>query len=379
MSTSSAKTSPEFTPASTPSGDTVLQQAQQTTAVVRDAIMAETPNGIAHDPRDEVSATSTASPSRTLADSSAPANSASATEANTKLDADPPAPDSTKSTELKSTIVDKKDYQMRSVTTCKKHQDHEQNASNRKRVSHKAKKKCGKKAAAAAASSSSASSSSSSSNSDSEASDETANSSSGEESDDSHTEASSGTSSSSSDSDEGKRRAKQKKRKQKHKDKVKAKRNSKLKKTNRSREKQEESSDSSDTDEDKLAARKFAKRKGKKLRSKDESSEAHDPLDGNAVSGEMALLRTKEKLAALQLRLADGHLLKGQTAGKLSNADKKTASHKLNDKRQSKKKIASKVAFKRVDQCKSSFRLSQGHDHDYGRRTQIFILLTDLQ
>ncbi|PYH31004.1 ATP-binding protein [Aspergillus neoniger CBS 115656] len=116
--------------------------------------------------------------------------------------------------------------------------------------------------------------------------------------------------------------------------------------------------DSSDSDSSldektlkKLVAKLKAKR-SKKSRSKDDSSEEQqdddDDADEDADADELALLLAKQKLASLRVKLADGRR-KGR--GRRGSGDGNTDGQKgSSQKSKGRKKAASKIAFKRVDQ-----------------------------
>ncbi|RAH63080.1 hypothetical protein BO85DRAFT_444424 [Aspergillus piperis CBS 112811] len=117
--------------------------------------------------------------------------------------------------------------------------------------------------------------------------------------------------------------------------------------------------DSSDSDSSldektlkKLVAKLKAKKTTKKSRSKDDSSEEQqdddDDADEDADADELALLLAKQKLASLRVKLADGRR-KGR--GRRGSGDGNTDGQKgSSQKSKGRKKAASKIAFKRVDQ-----------------------------
>ncbi|PWY96267.1 AAA family ATPase [Aspergillus sclerotioniger CBS 115572] len=121
----------------------------------------------------------------------------------------------------------------------------------------------------------------------------------------------------------------------------------------------DEDSDDSDSTLDektlkKLVAKLKAKKNAKKSRSKQDSSEElpdeddGDDDDDDADAEELALLLAKQKLATLRIKLADGRR-KGR--GKRGLNDGLTESQKgSSQKTKGRKKAASKIAFKRVDQ-----------------------------
>jgi hypothetical protein len=109
----------------------------------------------------------------------------------------------------------------------------------------------------------------------------------------------------------------------------------------------------------KKAAKKIkTKKKARRLRSKKESSE--DVEEDEAHPDDVAILRAKEKLAALQLKRAGARRLHRE--GRDSRCKRRSMSESQSDgqrsgshqKARAKKKRASKVAFKRVDQRKKA-------------------------
>ncbi|RAL08564.1 ATP-binding protein [Aspergillus homomorphus CBS 101889] len=114
----------------------------------------------------------------------------------------------------------------------------------------------------------------------------------------------------------------------------------------------EEDSEDSDSDLDektlkKLVAKLKAKRSSKKTRSKEDSSEDQQDDNEDDGSDELALLLAKQKLAALRLKLVDGRRNKGRSKRSSTDGD---GSKGGSQKSKSRKKAASKMAFKRVDQ-----------------------------
>jgi hypothetical protein len=104
-----------------------------------------------------------------------------------------------------------------------------------------------------------------------------------------------------------------------------------------------------------LLTRLQAKRSVKKLRSKGDTSEDQPEEDVEANTEDLALLLAKE-MAALRLTLGDGRKLGdgrwGRARGRRHAADGLTDGQKGNLlKSKHKLKAASKMAFKRVDQC----------------------------
>ncbi|GAQ39769.1 hypothetical protein AtubIFM55763_006199 [Aspergillus tubingensis] len=117
----------------------------------------------------------------------------------------------------------------------------------------------------------------------------------------------------------------------------------------------EDSSDSDSSLDEKTLKKLVAKlkaKKTKKSRSKDDSSEEQqdddDDADEDADADELALLLAKQKLASLRVKLADGRR-KGR--GRRGSGDGNTDGQKgSSQKSKGRKKAASKIAFKRVDQ-----------------------------
>ncbi|PYI18588.1 hypothetical protein BO99DRAFT_165632 [Aspergillus violaceofuscus CBS 115571] len=166
-------------------------------------------------------------------------------------------------------------------------------------------------------------------------------------------------SSSSSSSDESEVDRKHRRKRGKARAKKALKSSGRRKKSTRSRQQSDSDSDSSsqdgeDTDSDldektlkRLVAKLKNKRSSKKSRSKEDSSE--DQQDDNEDDGseELALLLAKQKLAALRLKLNDGRRSKGRRKRSSTDADGSKGS---SQKSKGRKKAASKIAFKRVDQ-----------------------------
>ncbi|RAK97919.1 ATP-binding protein [Aspergillus ibericus CBS 121593] len=98
----------------------------------------------------------------------------------------------------------------------------------------------------------------------------------------------------------------------------------------------------------KLKAKKNAKSRSKQDSSEEQPDEDEDDDDDDADADELALLLAKQKLAALRVKLADGRR-KGRS--KRGSGDGHTEGQKgSSQKSKGRKKAASKIAFKRVDQ-----------------------------
>ncbi|PYI09885.1 hypothetical protein BO78DRAFT_394738 [Aspergillus sclerotiicarbonarius CBS 121057] len=274
-----------------------------------------------------------ATTSTTMADASAPASSVP----ESKLDADPPTTDSSpvkpdpKAPVPVTEPVAKK-------TVCSKHPTKEQDPNRSK------KKKSNRKTSSIVTPSDGSSS---------ELNSTSAESSPDSASDDEVTQPSS--SDSASDRKQRRRRAKNKAKKA-----LKSGRKKKSRSHQTDSDSTSDHEDSNDTDSTldektlkKLVAKLKAKKNAKKSRSKQDSSEEQpdeddDDDDDDADADELALLLAKQKLAALRVKLADGRR-KGR--GRRGSGDGHTEGQKgSSQKSKGRKKAASKIAFKRVDQ-----------------------------
>ncbi|PKY04987.1 hypothetical protein P168DRAFT_235269 [Aspergillus campestris IBT 28561] len=156
---------------------------------------------------------------------------------------------------------------------------------------------------------------------------------------------------------------------------IRAKKN--LRSSRKKKYRSESESDADETDEEdsavdekalrKLIARLKVKRKAKKLRAQEDSSddEDEDEDEDTTDSDETALLLAKERLSTLRSKRSDTRRHKGR--GKRGSSDGLTDGHKgSSQKSKGRKKAASKMAFKRVDQLWDStihnFKLTETVD-----------------
>ncbi|KAI2926281.1 hypothetical protein CBS63078_2207 [Aspergillus niger] len=279
---------------------------------------------------DSSSATTTGT---TMADASGPVSSSP----ESKLDADPPVDAPPVKSDPKAPVAVSEPVAKKSV--CSKHATKDQDPNRSK------KKKSHRKAASIVTPSDDSSSELNSSSEESSA----------ESTDDDEDAQSDEDEDSESDRKQRRRRAKNKVKK--------SLKSVSRKKKSRSHQTESESDsdleDSSDSDSSldektlkKLVAKLKAKKNSKKSRSKEDSSEEQqdddDDADEDADADELALLLAKQKLASLRVKLADGRR-KGR--GRRGSGDGNTDGQKgSSQKSKGRKKAASKIAFKRVDQ-----------------------------
>ncbi|RMZ37845.1 AAA family ATPase [Aspergillus flavus] len=261
-----------------------------------------------------------------MADSSVTATAAAS---ETKLEAEPPVDNNTIKPDTKSSVAVSE-----SAPACKKHPSKEKDPNGRNRDS---KKKSHKSKSSSVVTPSDDSS---------DGSDSSADSSSAEESVSEDEESPSSSSESEPERTHRRRGAKNKTKK--------SLRNSRKKKSRSQYETESESDPDESEDDDtaldekavkRLVSKLRARKKAKKLRSQEDSSEELEDSDEEADPDDMALLLAEERLASLRLKRGDGRR-------RNRNRKRNSSDGQADGQRKSKgrKKAASKIAFKRVDE-----------------------------
>ncbi|KAE8420704.1 hypothetical protein BDV36DRAFT_292898 [Aspergillus pseudocaelatus] len=259
-----------------------------------------------------------------MADSSV--TTAAAAGSENKHEAEPPVDNNTIKPDAKSSVAVSE-----SASACKKHPSKEKDPNGRNRDS---KKKSHKSKTSSVVTPSDDSS---------EESDSSADSSSAEESASENEESPSSSSESEPERTHRRRGTKNKTKKSLR---------SSRKKKSRSQYVSESESDPDESEDDetaldekavkRLVSKLRARKKAKKLRSQEDSSEDLEDSDEEADPDDTALLLAEERLASLRLKRGDGRR-RNRTRGKRNSSDGERKS-------KGRKKAASKIAFKRVDE-----------------------------